>query len=86
MLLLPGLAATFDMYLFCFSEFSTVLALGDRAPLLLDFKQGAVGVFAGGGSVTFDACFADIWVRLAHARIELRRDSPCVLLIVDEDL
>lgn len=39
------------------SEFSTLLALGYRATLLLDFEEWAVGVMARRRSVPFDARF-----------------------------
>jgi hypothetical protein len=52
-----GFAHALDVYLFRLSELTTVLTLGDRAALLLDFEKRAVGVLAGGGTVTFDTCF-----------------------------
>ena len=35
-----------------------MLALGDGTTLLLNLKEGAVGVFAGRGAMAFDTCFA----------------------------
>lgn len=36
---------TFHVHLFCFTEFSAVVALSDRATLFLNFEQGTIGVF-----------------------------------------
>ena len=53
-----GFAHTLDVNLLCFTEFTTVLALSDGTTLLLNLKEGAVGVFAGRGAMALDACFA----------------------------
>lgn len=37
---------TFDMYLSCFAELATVLALSHWTALFLDFEKGTVSVFA----------------------------------------
>ena len=53
-----GFAHALDVNLLCFTEFTTVLALSDGTTLLLNLKEGAVGVFAGRGAMSFDTCFA----------------------------
>lgn len=52
-------ANAFNMDLFCFPKFSTVFTLGYRAPLLFYLKEWAICVFAGRGSMSLDASFAD---------------------------
>ena len=53
-----GFAHALDVDLLCFTEFTAVLALSDGTTLLLDLKEGTVGVFAGRGAMAFDTCFA----------------------------
>jgi hypothetical protein len=48
-------AEAFYMDLFCFSEFSTVLALGDGTAFFFDFEEGTLGVLARAGAMSFDA-------------------------------
>ena len=57
-LVIFGFAHALDVDLLCFTEFTTVLALGNGTTLLLNFKEGAVGVFAGRGAMALDTCFA----------------------------
>lgn len=38
-----------------------MLALGDGTTLLLNLKEGAVGVFAGRGAMALDTCFAGVF-------------------------
>lgn len=52
-----GFAHALDVDLLCLSEFTTVLALGDRTALLLDLKKRTICVFAGRGTMTFNAGF-----------------------------
>jgi hypothetical protein len=40
-----------------FTEFPTVFTLRYRVTLLLDFEERTIGMFAGGRTMTFDACF-----------------------------
>jgi hypothetical protein len=47
--------------LLCFTEFTTVLTLSDGTTLLLNLKEGTVGVFAGRGAMALDACFAGVF-------------------------
>jgi hypothetical protein len=54
-------AHALDVYLFCLSELTTVLALGDRAALFLYLEKRAVCVFAGRGAVAFDTCFTSVF-------------------------
>jgi hypothetical protein len=56
-----GFAHALDVDLLCFTEFTAVLALSDGTTLLLNLKEGAVGVFAGRGAMAFDACFAGVF-------------------------
>jgi hypothetical protein len=52
-----GFAHALDVYLFRLSEFTAVLALSDRATLLLYLKERAICVLAGGGTMAFDTSF-----------------------------
>jgi hypothetical protein len=53
-----GFAHALDVYLFRLSEFTTVLALSNRATLLLYLEKRAICVFAGRGTMTFNTSFA----------------------------
>ena len=53
-----GRAHALDVDLLRLAEFAAVLALCHRASLLLNLEQRAVGVFAGGGSMTFNTGLA----------------------------
>jgi hypothetical protein len=48
---------TLHVDLLGFTEFPTVFTLRNRTTFLLDFEEGTVGMFAGGRTMTFDACF-----------------------------
>ena len=48
---------TLHVDLLGFTEFPTVFALRYRVMLLLDFEERTIGMFAGGRTMTFDACF-----------------------------
>jgi len=64
-----GFAHALDVYLFRLSEFTTVLALSDRATFLLYLKKRAICMFAGGGTVTFDTSFTVGRVRMSEKDI-----------------
>ena len=50
------------MDLLRFTKLSAVVALGDGSTFLFDLKQWAVGVFARGRTMSFDASFAGMSV------------------------
>jgi hypothetical protein len=56
-----GFAHALDVYLFRLSEFTAVLALSDRATLLLYLKKRAICVLAGGGTMAFDTSFTGVF-------------------------
>jgi hypothetical protein len=87
-----GFAHALDVYLFRLSEFTTVLALSNRATLLLYLEKRAICVFAGRGTMTFNTSFA---VRVnANERTGEpknigkagRKDIPGIFFVTDENL
>jgi hypothetical protein len=87
-----GFAHALDVYLFRLSEFTTVLALSNRATLLLYLEKRAICVFAGRGTMTFNTSFA---VRVnANERTGEpknigkagRKDIPSIFFVTDENL
>lgn len=61
------LADALHVHLAGLPQLSAVVALGDGAAFLLDFKQGTIGVLAGRRAVAFDAGFARGTRRSAQA-------------------
>jgi hypothetical protein len=87
-----GFAHALDVYLFRLSEFTTVLALSNRATLLLYLEKRAICVFAGRGTMTFDTSFAvglDANERTGKQRNigkAGRKDIPGIFFVADENL
>jgi hypothetical protein len=87
-----GFAHALDVYLFRLSEFTTVLALSNRATLLLYLEKRAICVFAGRGTMTFNTSFA-VGLNANERTGEQknigkvgRKDIPGIFFVADENL
>ena len=88
-----GFAHALDVHLFRLSEFTTVLALSNRATLLLYLEERAICVFAGRGTMTFNTSFA-VGLNACERKGEQkdiigevgRKDIPGIFFVADENL
>ena len=80
-----GFTHALDVYLFRLSELTTVLALSNRATLLLYLEKRAIRVFAGRGTMTFNASFA-VGLISKEYRGSGRKDIPGIFFVTDENL
>jgi hypothetical protein len=80
-------AHTLDVYLFRLSEFTTVLALSNRATLLLYLEKRAICVLASRGTMTFDTSFAMGRMSKQESIGEAgRADVPGIFFVTNENL